>query len=126
MAEMVPENGLFVCFGAMSNVGMLTGLAALEALKRVDLGKAGILCLGGLPTKAPLVLQKTQAVQRIITIDGCPLNCARKIVEEAGFMPDKTINLVTDCGIQKTSGSQYDPAEMEVAVKTILEAIGNG
>lgn len=30
MIENVPETELFVCFGAMSNVGMMTGLAAIE------------------------------------------------------------------------------------------------
>jgi uncharacterized metal-binding protein len=75
MTENVPESALFVCFGAMSNVGMITGLAAIEALKQVEPGKAGIFCLGGLPTQASTVLEKTRAVKRIITIDGCPLNC---------------------------------------------------
>lgn len=123
MAENVPENALFVCFGAMSNVGMMTGLAAIEAVKQVEPGKAGIFCLGGLPTQAPTVLAKTQAVKRIITVDGCALNCSRKIVEQAGFTPAQTINLVTDCGIQKKSSSQFDPAEMQPAIEAIVDAI---
>jgi uncharacterized metal-binding protein len=121
--ENVPENALFVCFGAMSNVGMLTGLAALEAVKQVEPGKAGIFCLGGLPTQAPSVLAKTKAVQHIITVDGCPLNCARKIVEQAGFTPTRIINLVTDCGIQKRPGAQPEPYEMQAATKVIVDAI---
>jgi len=123
MTENVPQNAMFVCFGAMSNVGTLTGLAGLEAVRQVEPGKAGIFCLGGLPTQAPTVLAKTEAVERIITVDGCPLNCARKIVEQAGFTPHKTINLVTDCGIIKKSGSQVDPQDFELAVKTIVSAI---
>ena len=63
MAENIPENALFVCFGAMSNVGMITGLSAIEVVNQVDPGKAGIFCLGGLPTHAPKVLTKTQAVK---------------------------------------------------------------
>ncbi len=123
MAENVPDNALFVCFGAMSNVGMMTGLAAIEAVKQVDPGKAGIFCLGGLPTQAPSVLAKTQAVKRIITVDGCALNCSRKIVEQAGFTPAQTINLVTDCGIQKKSSSLFNPEEMQPAVAAIVNAI---
>jgi len=30
--ENVPENALFVCFGAMSSSGKLTGIAVLEAI----------------------------------------------------------------------------------------------
>ena len=123
MPENVPENALFVCFGAMSNVGMMTGLAAIEAVKQVEPGKAGIFCLGGLPTQAPTVLAKTQAVKRIITVDGCALNCSRKIVEQAGFTPAQTINLVTDCGIQKKPSSQFDPKEMQPAIASIVHAI---
>jgi uncharacterized metal-binding protein len=123
MAENIPENALFVCFGAMSNVGMLTGLAALEAVKQVEPGTAGIFCLGGLPTHAPTVLAKTQAVRRIITIDGCPLNCARKIVEQAGFTPARIINLAADCGIEKRPGASPEPHEMQAAVQLIVHTI---
>jgi len=30
----IPENALFVCFGGMSNVGTLTGLAGLQAVRQ--------------------------------------------------------------------------------------------
>lgn len=123
MAENVPESALFVCFGAMSNVGAMTGLAALEAVKQVEPGKAGIFCLGGLPTLAPTVINKTKAVKRIVTIDGCPLNCSRKIVEQAGFTPSKTINLVTDCGIPKKTLADITQEDMASAVKAIVSAI---
>lgn len=123
MPENGPESALFVCFGAMSNVGMMTGLAAIEAVKQLEPGKAGIFCLGGLPTQAPSVLEKTRAVKRIITVDGCPLNCSRKIVEQAGFTPAAAINLVTDCGIHKRPAYQFNPDEMKPAVDAIVNAI---
>jgi len=126
MAENIPENALFVCFGAMSNVGMMTGLASIEAVKQVEPGKAGIFCLGGLPTQAPTVLTKTKAAKRIITVDGCPLNCSRKIVEQAGFTPTIIINLVTDCGIQKKSSSEFKQEDMIPAVQAIVKAINGG
>ena len=119
----IPENALFVCFGGMSNVGTLTGLAALQAVRQAKPGQAGIFCLGGLPTEAPLVLSKTRAAHRIITVDGCPLNCARKIVEQAGFAPYRTINLVEQCGIKKGPPQEYGEEEMQVAVKAIVDAI---
>ncbi len=123
MAENVPENALFVCFGAMSNVGMMTGLAAIEAVKRVPAGKAGIFCLGGLPTQAQSVITKTRAVKRIITVDGCSLNCSKKIVESAGFDIYKSINLVTDCEIKKKPASEFSADDMQVAVDAIVSAV---
>ena len=119
----VPENALFVCFGCMSNVGTLTGLAGLEAIKRLAPGKAGIFCLGGLATDVSTVFEKTRAAKRIITVDGCPMNCAQKIVERAGFTPYRTINLVKDANIPKQPPSQVSHEYMERATQTILAAI---
>jgi uncharacterized metal-binding protein len=126
MGNGLPDNALFVCFGGMSNVGTLTGLAGLEAVKRAGPGKAAIFCLGGLPTGAPTVLEKTSKVDRIIVVDGCPLNCARKIVEQAGFHPDAAITLVDDCGIKKGPPTQYTADDMELATNAILAAIAGG
>jgi len=39
MSEDVPQNALFVCFGGMSNVGILSGLASLEAIRKLPPGK---------------------------------------------------------------------------------------
>ena len=126
MANGLPDNALFVCFGGMSNVGTLTGLAGLEAVKRAGPGKAAIFCLGGLPTGAPSVIEKTTNVGRIITVDGCPLNCARKIVEQAGFHPAAAITLVNDCGIKKGPPTQYTADDLEGVVEAILAALRDG
>lgn len=126
MNNNVPKNALFVCFGGMSNVGTLTGLAAMEAIRRTAPGEAGIFCLGGLPTEAQSVTDKTRAAQRIITVDGCPLNCSRKIVEQAGFKPSRAITLVNDCGIKKGPPMEYTEADLGAAVEAILRAIREG
>jgi len=123
VANGLPDNALFVCFGGMSNVGTLTGLAGLEAVKRAGPGKAAIFCLGGLPTGAPAVIEKTSKVDCIIVVDGCPLNCARKIVEQAGFHPDAAITLTEGCGIKKGPPTQYTADDMETTVAAILAAL---
>lgn len=123
MSGNVPENALFVCFGCLSNVGTLTGLAGMEVVKQVGLEKAGIFCLGGLATEAQMVIDKTRAAQRIITVDGCPLNCAHKIVERAGFTPARSINLVQDCGLKKGPPPAYDEGDLKTAVEAILDAV---
>jgi len=77
----------------------------------------------GLATEAQMVLDKTRAAHRIITVDGCPLNCARKIVEQAGFTPDRAINLVQDCGLKKGPPLEYGDGDLLVAVEAILSAV---
>jgi uncharacterized metal-binding protein len=123
MSNDVPENALFVCFGGMSNVGTLTGLAALQAVKEVGPEKAGIFCLGGLPTGAQNVLDKTSRVKRIITVDGCTLRCARKIVEGAGFVPAVAINLVEDCGIRKGPPSAYSEEDLRAVAARLVSIV---
>jgi len=118
-----PEAALFVCFGGMSNVGILTGLAGLEVMKQLGRDRACIFCLGGLPTQAPTVLKATGQARRIVTVDGCAINCARKIVEQAGYVPDASLTLVNDCGIAKKSSLDYTEADLQQAAQAILQAV---
>ncbi|MGQ9503072.1 MAG: putative zinc-binding protein [Anaerolineae bacterium] len=118
-----PKTALFVCFGGMSNTGMLTGLGAIEVMKQLGRDKVCIFCLGGLPTQAPTVIKATDNAQRIITVDGCAVNCARKIVEAAGYTPDHSITVVTDCNIAKRSSFDYTDDDLRAVVRTILEAL---
>ncbi len=118
-----PKTALFVCFGGMSNVGTLTGLAGLEVMKQVGRENACIFCLGGLPTQAESVLEKTHNARRIVTVDGCAVNCAKKIVEQAGYTPDASLTLVDDCGITKKSSLDYTEADLQNVTQAILQVI---
>ena len=100
------ENTIFSCFGGASNTGIVSGLACLEAVKELGLEKVAIGCLGGLPTKVKPVLGKTKASKKVITVDGCPFECSRKIVEQAGFKPTKSIVLTRDIGMKKKAFSE--------------------
>jgi uncharacterized metal-binding protein len=62
----------------MSNVGRLSVLASLEAVKRSEPGKAGIFCLAGLATGAPTVIEKTKAASRLVSVDGLPIELRQK------------------------------------------------
>lgn len=95
------ENIIFSCFGGLSNTGITSALASLKVVKELGLAKVSIGCLGGIPTQSPPVLGKTRAAQKIITVDGCPMECSRKILEAAGFKLAKSIVLVRDIGMQK-------------------------
>jgi len=95
------ENILFSCFGGLSNTGLTSALACLEVVKELGLEKVAIGCLGGLPTEVGPVFGKTEAAQRVITVDGCPFECSRKVVEGAGFQVTKSIMLARDIGMRK-------------------------
>ena len=131
------ENVIFSCFGGASNTGITSGLACLEAVKELGLTKAAIMCLGGLPTNVKPVFGKTKAAKKIITVDGCPFECARKVVEQAGFKPTKSIVLTRDITMKKKGLSEDIGKEIkgvmdyisdtevkqakELIVKTVIE-----
>ena len=64
MANGLPDNALFVCFGGMSNVGTLTGLAGMEAVKRAGPGKAAIFCLGVRAVNGPMTVRTSSCNHR--------------------------------------------------------------
>lgn len=51
--------------------------------------------------KVAPVIGKTKAAKKVVTVDGCPFECSRKMVEEAGFKATKSIVLVRDIGMKK-------------------------
>ena len=99
--ENTHENVIYVCFGGFSNTGITAALASMEAVKELGLKRVAIGCLGGLPIKVLPVHGKTKAAKKVITVDGCPFECSRKVVEAAGFKVAKGIMLTRDIGMKK-------------------------
>ena len=92
---------VFSCFGGLSNTGITSSLACLEAVKELGLEKVAIGCLPSVPLKVKPVLGKSKAAKKIITVDGCPFECSRKTIEAAGFKITKSIVLARDIGMKK-------------------------
>ena len=95
------ENVIFTCLGGFSNTGITAALASIEAVKELGLDKVSIGCLAGLPVNVPDVYRKTKAARKIITVDGCPVECSRRVVEDAGFKIAKSFVLSRDIGMKK-------------------------
>lgn len=95
------ENIIYSCFGGMSNTGVTAALASLDAVRALGLKKVAIGCLGGLPTQVGPVYAKTSVAGRVVTVDGCPFECSRKVVEQAGFKIWKSLVLTRDIGMTK-------------------------
>jgi len=95
------ENVIFSCYGGLSNTGITSALACLEAVKELGLEKVAIGCLGALPLGVKPVAGKTKAAKKVITVDGCPSECARQTVEQSGFKVTRSIVLTRDTGMEK-------------------------
>jgi uncharacterized metal-binding protein len=69
------------CSGA-SDVGGLTDRAARQMTLN---GTGRMYCLAGIGGRVESIMETTQAAGKLLVIDGCPLECARKTMEQAGF-----------------------------------------
>lgn len=105
---------IFPCSGG-SNVGQIANEAAKDL---TALGHGKMYCLAGIGGKASGIVESTKAAKRIVAIDGCPVHCARKTLEQAGFTPDLHV-VVTDLGIEKKSSFLMDVSEIEAVIQKI-------
>ncbi len=87
---------VFACSGG-ADVG---ALADRVARKLMADGVAKMFCLAGIGGRVGGIVKTTEAASAIVAIDGCPLNCARKTLEEAGFGGFAHVQLA-DLGFKK-------------------------
>ena len=72
---------IYACSGC-SDAGELADRVARQ-LSREGIGEMS--CLAGIGGRVKPLMMKGQKAQRIIVIDGCPLNCARHTLRLAGM-----------------------------------------
>lgn len=109
---------IFPCVGA-SNVGQLSNKIAIE-LDKKEIGN--LMCTAGIGARASGIMKSAEASDRIIAIDGCPVNCASKTLELAGFKVDSHI-IISEFGIKKTREKELKEDEVSEALKKTLEIL---
>jgi uncharacterized metal-binding protein len=90
---------LYACSGG-ANVAEISDRAARELMFA---GCGTMFCLAGLGAGIPAMVQAAKDADMNIVIDGCPMDCARKIFDKAGVANYKQFK-VTDLGIEKVKG----------------------
>lgn len=87
---------IFSCSGC-ADVGEL----ADQAARKLNSDGAGkMFCLAGVGGRVASILKTTATAQSILAIDGCPLDCTKKTLEEAGFTRINHLRL-NDLGFEK-------------------------
>ena len=86
-----PKPIVYSCSGC-SDAGELADRVARELNKR---GVGEMSCLAGVGGRVKPLMLKAQRAQEIIVIDGCPLNCARHTLINAGITNFQHIALQT-------------------------------
>jgi uncharacterized metal-binding protein len=87
---------LFTCSGA-SNVGQVANQAAVTLAQD---GVGRMFCLAGIGGHIPGMIESTKAGKMIVALDGCPVACAKKTLEHAGFRIDEYLQ-ATELGMEK-------------------------
>jgi len=72
---------VFACSGA-ADVGAVADQAARKLTRD---GNGKMFCLAGVGGRVSGIMETTKGAEKILAIDGCPLNCVEKCLQEAGF-----------------------------------------
>ena len=109
---------IFACSGA-ADVGEV---ADRTARKMRDEGKGMMFCLAGIGGRVSGIMKTTEAAADILAIDGCPVNCTKSSLEQAGFPEFKHLQLA-ELGMKKGSTETSD-ANIAKAAEAGAELLG--
>jgi uncharacterized metal-binding protein len=112
---------IFPCSGAAD-----TGEIADRAARRLSAARIGRMsCLAGLGGKIDDIIETVQMALSVLAIDGCPTDCARKTLENAGITGFLHLR-ITDMGMEKGHSPVSNEKVIRVAEKgaELLESSG--
>jgi len=105
---------IFACSGA-ADVGEIADRAARK-LTKDGIGK--MFCLAGIGGRISGIMKTTEAASKILAIDGCPLNCVKNSLEQAGF--HKLIHLqLAELGLEKGKSPATEENIAKIAQKAV-------
>lgn len=110
---------ILACSGG-SNVGQATNQAVVE-LTREGFGK--MYCLVGIGAGLQGFVQSARDVEEMVVLDGCPVGCAKAILDREGIAPGRYI-VATALGIEKVKDPQLMVRDEDV--QRIKEAAREG
>ncbi len=87
---------IFSCSGA-ADVGEISDRAARKLTTE---GAGKMFCLAGVGGRVSGIMASTESAAAILAIDGCPLDCTKRTLEEAGFTRFTHLRL-SDLGMEK-------------------------
>lgn len=90
---------VYACSGC-ADVGEIADQVARK-LRKDGFATPKASCLAGIGAGLQTFIDAAKAAEEVITIDGCPVYCAKKIVENAGLTP--VAILLTEMGCEKGS-----------------------
>lgn len=109
---------LYACSGG-ANVAEISDRVARELMFS---GEGLMFCLAGIAAGIGGMIQTAKDADVNVVIDGCPMDCAKKIFDQAGITNYVQVK-VTDFGIEKTKGVRCTSEQVERVAKKVREAL---
>jgi uncharacterized metal-binding protein len=109
---------IYACSGIGSNVGQLANAAACQLARE---GYGGGSCLAGVGGNIEKLVGTGKGADERIVIDGCPVACAKKIMDDKGLVIDRYV-LITDLGITKIPGPAFSQSDVQTVINAVKDA----
>ena len=109
---------LYACSGG-ANVAEMADRAARELMFA---GCGTMFCLAGLGAGIQGMIQTAKDADMNVVIDGCPMECAKKIFDRAGVTNYVQLK-VTDLGIEKAKGVRVTAEQIARVVAKAREIV---
>jgi uncharacterized metal-binding protein len=109
---------IYACSGG-ANVAEISDKAARELMFA---GEGTMFCLAGLGAGIQGMIQTAKDADVNLVIDGCPMDCAKKVFDKAG-LTDYAYVKVTDLGIEKAKGIRCTPEQVAKVVAKARELL---
>ncbi len=109
---------LYACSGG-ANVAEISDKAAREMMFS---GCGTMFCLAGLGADIQGMIQTAHDADLNLVIDGCPMDCAKKVFDRHGLTNYRQIK-VTDLGIEKVKGVRCTQEQVDTVVAKAKEVL---
>ena len=109
---------IYSCSGIGSNVGQLTNAAACQLASE---GYGGGSCLAGVGGGIEKLTSVGKSADERIVIDGCPVACAKKIMDDKGLTIDHYV-MITELGIVKTPGPIFNENDIQTVITAVRKS----
>lgn len=107
---------VYSCSGASSAAQMANHLAVrLDRLKVAEMS-----CIAGVGGDVKPLVRTAKSGRPIIAIDGCPLQCAARILQRHGIHADRHYDL-SRMGVKKKHHEDFDPGQAAQILRRIQQ-----
>ena len=105
---------IYSCSGC-SDIAQLANHIAVN-FDRLNIAEMS--CISGVGGGVKSLVKKARSGRKIIAIDGCPLQCSKHCLANAGVSPDHHY-ILTDFGLKKTYHKDFDEKDAEFITELI-------